>query len=834
MSHHRLLASLSNTRQQETNARIGLPPVRPRYFRRTAADVQRSDAGDFRLAQITMRGAAGVDSTALPTTSSGEAARMATTADRSRSAEEKEQTQLVMKPPAVHFVEVEAKLVATQPVSRARRLQSVPLATPSTTVVLPRLRDAVVAGDTHSRVAASLQSHDPALDSYTTAHRRLSTAERGFLELQAGAHEYLLATATAPADAEHEEAVPRRLQAVNGSHTTLFSVSPTAHASASGFHDVPPALDVDDVGSESSGRDHSACSTVGDLLDQSDLIDSAHGSRSDMARCLGDFVSAVGSIAEVRDDLLAALHVESLYEIDAEHPHGAQALFAAASSRGDAMMQRALCDILLDMDHETPEMLHVEDAHLFFHIVSAISELTAPTHDTFDALFESLRQHESHYDQWHQVLLAAAALGKTLPRDHPDQRRVLQLLLSNYDAALERNQATEQRFAEHVASARDVMALMPPEEQHMWMAHVQHLDRRTWQEVWDVSSAGQRQRYLEETVEVIARIMAHDIHDEDDGYGLKAQYARPARRLRPNPPRYDASVQFGFNETGHSDYSQHGLVMGEDGDAALLLDNGDTFDLTGVPRMTRSSEGHERAFAAALKLQATDLRFAVQALANLAHPESYDRIVGLARHRRLAVRGFAVHALRVAPCHAARRVLIDVFSDNEEDSALRRAAVDALGSWPTEHLEGGDGEVLEAALRHLGENHGVDWDVCEITCADSCFHRSILHCRSMCKDQCGGRSSVEQAVVSLLHMRWGHAVGEDDTETDIDARVRRLAGVDENTEVDMSLYDDDDDDVPDHVVRHRGARRLFNLLSVLEDIFSYTKFQFQVCGSLLS
>ena len=106
VSHHRLLASLSNSRQQETNARIGLPPVRPRYFRRTAADVQRSDAGDFRLAQITMRGAAGVDSTALPTTSSGEAARMATTADRSRSAEEKEQTQLVMKPPAVHFVEV--------------------------------------------------------------------------------------------------------------------------------------------------------------------------------------------------------------------------------------------------------------------------------------------------------------------------------------------------------------------------------------------------------------------------------------------------------------------------------------------------------------------------------------------------------------------------------------------------------------------------------------------------------------------------------------------------------------------------------------------------------
>jgi len=223
---------------------------------------------------------------------------------------------------------------------------------------------------------------------------------------------------------------------------------------------------------------------------------------------------------------------------------------------------------------------------------------------------------------------------------------------------------------------------------------------------------------------------------------------------------------------------------------------------------------HPRTLMALLTVQAERLRYSVQALANLGHPGSVDRVVGLAQHRRLAIRSFAVHALHAFPSPSARRVLLNTASSVTEDPTLRVNAMDALSEWPLEHLQE-DGEVVDFALQHLAANDGVDWDDCMFDCTGECSERSVKACKRTCTIRCEMAQALEMAVVALVHDKWGLTTIGAKSDEEIHGHARRLAHLGQG-----------DTQLADNHYRVVGARRLFSLLALLEDIFQYTKFDF--------
>ena len=304
-----------------------------------------------------------------------------------------------------------------------------------------------------------------------------------------------------------------------------------------------------------------------------------------------------------------------------------------------------------------------------------------------------------------------------------------------------------------------------------------------WHEVWATATSSERLAFERTTKSALARILAHNTRDDaHDGYGMKADYSTPSRRLEDEHGAWTRAV---------------------------------------IP----GSEGHAHAVAAALHLSATDLRFGVQALANLGDVRSAPAVIRLAQHRKLSVRAFAVHALHALPCEDARRELLAVFINPDEDLKVRTAAVDALAAWPVQHLDYSD--VLDSALRHLATNDGVEWDLCEVECTRGCATRSVSTCQNSCHKRCTDEQELEAAVVTLLNSTaWDDGGADSDADSDASTAsaghvaVRRLAALTGGS---------DKEHVPTHVAeaRSRGERRLFTALSSLERTFAALKFQFR-------
>ena len=743
------------------------PPAGVRAARRTAAS---SSVADGHVLQtVVTRAVHAVDTDSATARSSNHVQRAAREADSSRPTHDA--ASVALKDPPVQYVETAATL---RSIVESGTPPSVP---------------------THVPWDPTAHASDAGFHPHTPVEHLADHAARGGRSLREVALDFVRASATVPHGEEVTAPAPtsvprRRLADGADASATLFDVSPIGLAPGQGLRDVPAQHDRADT--FDSGFGPAGAQRIGDdpapILER--YLECAEGIRDPdsghhkSARCLLDFMARTRDTTGLMELVLAGLEPEAVEELRRTHAHGPAALMAVATAVGTPECQAALCRLLLSIEHETPEVKSYEGAHDFLYVINAISELVDPTPATIDALHRSLEQHEDHPDQYHQVLLALGGLGRMLDRGHPQQERIRATLEHRFDRALAANQETETRFLRHLDRARDLIESMPTEEWHMWMLRANHVDRREWAETWDTATPLDRQEYERHTTEVIARILA-GAEGEDDGYGLKHDYSRPARRL-----------------AGTSSRPRH---WGED---AGVVPPEPTQQY--IPR----SEGHNDALGDVLTMQAAELRYAVQALANLGHPASTPRVLSITSHRKLAVRAFAVHALHALPSPEVRRVLLSVAADESEDTLLRASAIDALGSWPDEHLRA-DGAVLDHALRHLAANDGVEWRQCEVDCAASCATRSIAHCQRTCARKCQTQGELEKAVVSLLHHRWGQSALDFTSDREMEAQARRLAG----------QVHGDDGAVAEHHVR--GARRLFKVLEELEKIFTNTKFDFR-------
>ena len=793
VSHERLLASAGDLvsrisgRPQEDQ-----PTPSAVHYRSLSAILKPHRNAGHRVSQTVVRAVHAISTADTEViTNTGHMHRMEKAADAERSPEDRAEAAVMMKQPPVQFVELVASLTSVAPAqqvahapdayvpSTGRHLEA---DSPASAMVLA---DAVRVSDAAAQEIAS-GSPGAHVDALRFAARR-----------------YLDATSLAPADAAE---APRRLLArdvadVDAAETAdaaasaphvLFGVSPTAHLSQSQF-DVPPEFEGVDEGTQQPGfknlrdgeveEDQDEADALTDFLHCVESAEELEGGRQVAARCVVDFVGQARDSTAIMELVAGALDPEALEDLRDEFPHCAAALLAVASAVGDARSQEAMAKLLLSIKERTPEVKSFVGAHDFFYVVNAISELVDPLPVVFDAVHASLALHEDHHDQYHQLLLALGTLGATQARDHPLQDAARRALEQRFDDAVEANKAIEAQFAVHVASAHEEFQAMSEEERHVWLAHTNHVDRREWEETWNTATSQDRALYLEHTLEVIARIHASDA-GEHDGYGVHADYSTPPRRLAPNAPR-----------TG-----------GRGGREAFA-------------RAVPGSEGHSAALHAVLTAQAMELRYAVQALANLGHPASGPRIQSLTTHRKLSVRAFAVHALHRVPSPEARRILLDVVTNPLEDTTLRSSAVDALGEWPTAHLHGdsadaANNDIVDAALRHFSENDGVDWGDCVVDCSSQCLRRSMAHCHRTCARRCGGEAQIETSLATLLHARWHIRMPDMPTDDAVESHVRRLSAVDA-----------EGDDYESHY-RVVGARRLFSILSVLEDIFRYTKFDY--------
>lgn len=306
-----------------------------------------------------------------------------------------------------------------------------------------------------------------------------------------------------------------------------------------------------------------------------------------------------------------------------------------------------------------------------------------------------------------------------------------------------------------------------------------HVDRAAWQEVWEAASAAEKLQLESDTRESLARILAHRVHGADDGYGLRAHYGLPL---------HDSSLP---------------------------------------PAPFSDPDGSLAAVHGALSVSAVDLRYAVQALANLGHPKSARHVAALAEHRRLDVRSFAVHALRDLPGPESHAVLLGVLGDATEDLLVRGHAADVLADWAPHELANGEGgapAVLRTALSHLATNEGVDWDTCPTECARACSQRSVLACQSSCRTHCQQRLALEESTIDLVRSHWEDVINEQvatspgcgsDCEQ-VEKHKRLLEAAAAAGESDISS---------EHLTK--GARRLGSALERLEKLFSVTRFQFR-------
>lgn len=791
VSHDRLLAG-PTSHLDDAAKRKGLPSSRSKHYRETVITTR---AG--RLVSSRTRAVQSFDShpatEEVGTGSDHHVARMLAEASpdyKTHSAE----AEAVLKAPPVQFVEVVATLDDVRHQPRAVRSNSARL-------LLMSPPPSSAAGQAwHSQMLVEeVVASDSAEATVPFGARweAMKQAARRFFEATAVLPTSVVPAVSSDAGVGNVETtrVPRRLlhraQAGDKEESpplVLWDVSPTGHVGGFGRFDAPPSSDARTARFSTGQGSWTESLGVTHYLE---CVDGMHketdGSNQQAARCLIQFVSEAQAHPSVLDEALELLDPSRLDQVQESHTHAAAALLAVASSIGTAACQDALATLLVAQPDATPEVKSYTDAHLFFHTVNAITDLMDPLPVVIDALHTSLVQHEEHADQYHQVLLALGSVGRAIaPARDVHRRRVLSTLTAAFDTALEDNKAVEAQFAAFLAEADAVIDAMPVEEKHMWLAYTNHVDRRDWSEIWENAPADQQALLTSHMRETLARILAGN-DNQHDGYGLQADYSTPARRLRANPAR---------------NLSNAPSTLGD------VSDDGDG------PRMLPRDPGHHRALEAIFSVQASRLRYAVQALANLGHASSAARVLELCSHRKLAVRAFAVHALHAFPGAESRRVLVSVFADNAEDVALRASAIDALGKWPQAHLEE-HGEVRAVALRHLSDMLDVDWRQCELDCTKACVTRGIAQCRRACGKQCKGLKAVEDAVLALLQVRFPDMVGSFRAGDNIPEHSRRLAD-DATSTTPVERY---------HA--ERGARRLFKLLGVLENIMSNTKFQFR-------
>ena len=812
----------------EAQARTGNPPVRAEHHHTTtavlepAAPSSADDEGGYVLTSSVSRGVHAVNTSPAPEQSSGPHYREQRSAMARQTAEARAEADAVLDEPPVQFVQTTATLKSTTPASPGA-VASLQAAAPA---ALPHTASTDDAG---RRLDAVYTPVEAAVRVPERARRHLQASAGGAdagaaaaaSQVRAAAKRNLRASAFVAAGADH---VPRRLVRVQSEaagdatddadlSVVLFDVSPTAHVAAHGspLFDVPPEyaqrhspdehLHHFSLGVELRGglQHFIECSSASGGASQPD--------RKAAMQCFIQLVREARTSRQVLLDVLAALRPEELELLELQYPKMAQSLMAVAAAIGCEDSQRALAAILLSIDYETPEVKSYVDAHTFFHVVSAMSDLTFPGDVTFDALHTSLEQHRDHLDQRAQLMLALGTLGAALERGHPQQERALATLHAAFDEAHGANKDVEARFARHLVAARAHLEAMPDEEYHTWLAHANYVDKRSWAETWTTATDAERAELVERAVDASARILA-DNHGEDDGYGVQADYRVRRRHLSRSKRR-------------RSRHRRQRRTAEAEGDSEKQEPQGEV----SRPRAHPGSPGYNEAFTDMFAVQASQLRYAVQALANLGHPESHGRVLSLVSHRKLAVRAFAVHALSAFPSPEARRVLLDVMHNERENLKTRAVAVDALGEWPMAHLRDGEAShgishVVDSTLHLLSKFEGRSWAQCEMDCARQCSHRMMDHCQRSCARRCKGHEELEMAAVALLHARWGHTTAEYETEADRETHARRLAGL----PVDGTF------DHGDAVTTRRlaGARRLAKTLEEWEAILQFTKFRFRV------
>jgi len=707
-------------------------------------------------------------------------------------------------PPPVGIVEATATLV---------RIEA-----PAGPESVPELRDAETTDSRSRRLHAAHAQLQQALQipleleevfmarpGYATFHDVTAADHTSQVEaLRHAAATYIQQTSVVQPDPNN---VPRRLHGSSSTPEVLFDVSMVTHADTSGYLDVPLEHDP------SRGRDaatvntrRSDAITLDEFVQCVETHDTKKGERNPATNCMNRFYRQISSDDAVLEDTLDLLEPEAFEAMIPTHAHAPQALLHAVAAVGTPACQHALTTLLLTMEHRVPAVKSFSEAHGFYHTVTAISEVAEPSVETIEALFTAMDQHKTHLDQYHQLLLTLGTLGRELP-DGPLRDRVRSTLEYEFDEALNANRQVEARFASHLAVARALVNDMTPTEWHMWLAHVHHMDRTEWERVWQSSPAAKRDAFEASTLEALARIVAEREHGEHDGYGVWASYHQPARRLRPNAPRYNREEWWDIVGS-----SEHGDEVME---SAFPADGGED-----QPRAQPGDSGHHRALLDVTAMQAPELQMAMQALSNFGDGESGQRIVELLAHRKRSLRSAAAHALRSLPSQPARRALLATMADPAMDPTTRQTAADSLSEWPSAmlHVDGGF-DVVDAVLEHLADNDGMDWDVCAAQCAETCHFRNVIRCHNSCTKECTDAATVETALVALLVSRFGHMYehvqstsAQGSTPDAASVLARAPHGVDASSNDGRRL---------------RGARRLFNTLGALEGILSNMKFTVQ-------
>ena len=695
----------------------GLPDdAQPEMHRRSSWDLGRwADFPDIVIRSSLSRAVVGGVRPRIATPSSLSAQRVLEEGFRSAPSETGDPQTLPIRGHHVNYVEVEAVLQSCARISSPR--------------------DAAADGVGHVRgrrlKAVAVEDH-VAISHHTESDLRL--VAQAFLEgcLHTGDH------------------APRRLLSAGGAGHVLFATSPTAlprHlALRDGLNDVPE--DHNDVGAASPPDTKFAG------VDATHYFECLGADSHDAVECFLDAVQHAQHDTTLVVGLLAMLDPVTGPALRAQFPNSLARVASIAATVGTEDCQTALAEALLAIDGLTPEILHPGDTSDFHSIVEAFTLLEAPLPVAVDAILSSMAQHEDHPHQYNQLLLTLGTVASHLQSVNAAKGRAVDVVVARFDAMLAANQAAEEQFLRYRNLAEEHLQLMGKEELFRWMAACNRVSRGSWEETWDAATDEERVVYHTQAVEATAKLLAQNLDDTHDGYGVRADYSEPPQR------RLDA--EGGVTYVGGSD-------------------------------------GHHAAALALLSLQAADLRYAVQALANLGMPEHGERLLLLSTHRKKEVRASAMHALVHFPSAGARRRLLTAFSDPLEDGHIRFSAVEALMSWPDSVLSCGS-DVRHAVLEHFGHNIDTDWRTCEVDCTAGCVQRDPMMCRRACSRKCRAASELESAVYTLAKTRLPTFSITDVERDNIDEHARRLA---ESSGVDPTTAK----------LRHQGARRFLSKLT---------------------
>lgn len=465
--------------------------------------------------------------------------------------------------------------------------------------------------------------------------------------------------------------------------------------------------------------------------------------------CLMELVKHVKAVPQLLDEIREFLRPDNLDYIFNEHPRSGRPLLALVALEGSVASQQLLADILLHYDFAVPVGMRHQLSQEFYYITAAIEEVINPLPFLFDAVEESLRVHKSHDAQYHSLLLLLGSMGSSVPTGDDRQLRALRILHARFDSVMAENLAVESAFNVFINQAHEAYGSMPAQERMSWVAQANVYDPREMQEAW--AHANEREQNLmgNATIEVMARLLA------------------------------EAHI-------GKGTHNGYGIGIEYDDDI--------------------------REMAAVLSLQAADLTYATQALSNLGHPDSAQRVRRLVDHRKPSLRSTGAHALRSFPGRESARVLMRRLHSADEQHPVVSSAIEAMMEWPDEHLVENE-EIFDGFLQYFADRHDVDYDVCQAKCAIGCVERQRHRCESLCERRCHEPRLVERVLAHHLHTRWG-----------VLPRHSPHRYMTPDARSDESHW------------RHKGAKRMVrhlldlegvDILGTLEEIFRYTKFQFK-------